>query len=141
MKILAFDVSKKNTGICFKDDHATEVHNYKFKSLLDYYRMIIEYIDLYKPDMVVYSGTVMMFHTRSVKPMVMLMALVELACEKREVEVIVVGDTAVRKEMIGKNAKKADVLPWVNKLHGLELIDADICDSVIFAEYIYKLYK
>jgi len=140
MKVLAFDVSKKNTGVCFKDEVGIDISNFKFKSLLDYYEEILAYIDNYKPDVVCYSGTVMMFHTRSVKPMVMLMAIVELACEKREVELLVIGDTAVRKEMIGKNAKKVDVLPWVNKLHSLELIDNDVADSVIFAEYIYKLH-
>ena len=141
MKCLSFDVSKKNTGVCFKDETGIEVANFKFKSLSSYYDAIVKYIDLYKPDVVCYSGTVMMFHTRSVKPMVMLMTLVELATERRNKQLIVVTDTAVRKEMIGKNAKKVDVLPWVNKLHGLSLTDNDIADSVIFNEYVHKIYK
>lgn len=144
-KVLGFDVSKKNTGVCFRDRTGIELDSFKFKSLADYYKTIKYYIDKFKPDIVAYSGTVMMFHTRSVKPMVMLMAIVELACENRGVKLMVLGDTAVRKELIGKNAKKIDVLPFINNLFNLkggdEITDGDRADSALFSEYVYRMQE
>ena len=144
MKILAFDVGK-NTGVCFLENSKMIIDEIKFKTLFQYKEEIKELIKKHKPNLVVYSDTVFMKNSNSVKPLHFYMACVEMACEELKTQYEAIQDSTAKKHVIGKgNAKKHEIKEWVINTSIIESdgISQDVCDATMFAEYMFnKLNK
>lgn len=140
MRVMGIDVGKSCTGIAILDSSGFRTASFDFKTTNSYLQTLKQLIRQNKPDLVVYSDTVMMMRRNSVKPLHFLMCLVELACEQCDTALMVVSDAEAKKSIVGAgNAKKPDVAKAMK-----EYIDSDtqdILDAGMFALHAIRLLK
>ena len=140
MKVLAFDISKKSTGVAYYDGGFDGLEAIQFKNSVQWGNKVVDLLELWSPDVVTFSETVnrMCSHTTK-RIMFGLMYHLEHITFKRGITIIPINDTKA-KHTIGVKMKnrvqiKADTINWANQFDKVEL--DDIADAMCFAHYIY----
>lgn len=130
MKIVSFDVGK-STGWAYLDITGEETGVFQFTSLAAYEKCVKDIIQLYKPDVVVTA-----YPTRFYRVIVYqskLAAIVELCCEKKNIQFAEVNDSTCKKDILGNGkASKEEIMQYFNKDTEHE------ADALMFATHIYN---
>ena len=148
MKVLAFDISKKATGVAFCDEHGPDpdsLTTIAFENTTQWRTDIKELIEIWSPDVVAYSDTANKFNSLVVlRAMLGLFFYFEVIAFDAGVNVILLEDGTVKKWIgcNGKNRieKKANTIKWVKEQFGLSPTE-DECDAIAFGHYVFNNAK
>lgn len=141
MKILAFDVSKSNTGQAFTDGTLDGITSFPFKDSKQWEQTVKEAIKTWKPDIVVYSDTVFFRCGHRVKKNLYgLMFLLEHICFKMGVQVHPIGDREAKKACGVTGSRREEIKKQTMEKYP-EAKNDDEADACSFAEYSYNFFK
>ena len=132
-KALAFDVGK-HTGIAFWDDIGVEVEHLKFQTLNTFHQKALLEISKWNPDGVIVGRPtrypqVIAAHSKY-------LAMIELACEKRDVPYFETIDSEAKKFVLGNGtAKKDEIGEWAKGFIDGPITE-DEADAMLFARFL-----
>ena len=147
LRILAFDISKKATGIAFWDGEldVDSLETIAFEDTEQWAKKVGDVIDKWSPDVITFSETVnrMCGHPTK-RVMYGLMFMLEHIAYKRNIHVIPINDTPA-KHLIGvkcgKRAQiKEDTFEWFYNRYHVRATEDEI-ESVSFCYYIHNTVK
>ena len=142
MKILAFDISKKATGVAFYDGtlDSDSLETIEFKDSVSWGKRIGEIIDKWNPDVITFSETVNRMCSHTTKRILYgLMFMLEHLAYKREIHIIPINDSQAKGFICIKFRKRIDIkdatIKWANQTFDIEATE-DEADAISFAHYM-----
>lgn len=104
---LAIDLGK-TFGWCFKDRESEESGEGKYDTLLDWSRQFLELLNIWKPNVVVFSKTNNFGYWNSARVMLCQAAVGFYLCQKKRINYVELNDSSARKSVFGKAIKKLE---------------------------------